>query len=137
MQAGASAEPRAGQPCPARHTPRLKQAGLAFVDLRFWSPGHSLGIPLNSPTPAPFQRCLLPGAHRVRAVRRLDRDLTQANIPQLVLAAGCPEGSIPAGSRRACGLCPGNITFRKEKIGLLSAKLQIIGTLGMRRGPTK
>lgn len=97
------------------------------MDWRFWSPGHSLSTLLH---PSPFQRHLLPSAHRIRAVRCLDRDLTQANIPQLVLAAGCPDGSIPVGSGRACGLYPGTITFRKEKTELLSAKLQIPGTFG-------
>lgn len=96
------------------------------MDWRFWSPGHSLSTLLH---PSPFQRHLLPSARRIRAVRCLDRDLTQANIPQLVLAAGCPDSSIPVGSRRACGLCPDNITFRK-KTGLLSATLQIPGTFG-------
>lgn len=97
------------------------------MDWRFWSPGHSLSTLLQ---PSPFQRHLLPSARRIRAVRCLDRDLAQANILQLVLAAGCPDGSIPVESRRACGLCPGNITFRKEKTGLLSATLQIPGIFG-------
>lgn len=85
----------------------------------------------HPPPPLPFSETLAPKCTQNQGCKVSgQRDLTQANILQLVLAAGCPDGSIPVESRRACGLCPGNITFRKEKTGLLSATLQIPGIFG-------
>lgn len=80
--------------------------------------------------PCPFQRSLLLSAHRVRGLRHLGRDLPQANISQLILATGYPGGPISVRSRRTCWLYLGNITFKKEKTGLLSDKLPITGTIG-------